>query len=119
MTQKSDFLAKFQSYSHTELLSIVDNESDYQTTAVEAARELLVMRNLSESDLNIAKAQVADKQTKSFKENEQQEVIKSNVKEATNRVWEAVSAPNLGATDKAIRNLTLIFGILSLLQFIK
>jgi len=50
-----DFILKYTSYSNLELLKIIDNPGDYQPVAVDAAKAIFKSRNLSETEIAIAK----------------------------------------------------------------
>ena len=52
----NDFTEKFKTYSNTDLLKIIESPDDYQPLAVETAKIIFSSRQLSEEDIENAKA---------------------------------------------------------------
>ncbi len=57
-----DFTKTFKDYSNTDLLKIIHNPSEYQSQAVETAKTIFASRQLSEEEIEIAKAELASQQ---------------------------------------------------------
>lgn len=52
------FAERYQAFSNTRLVEIIENHADYREEAIIAAKEELAKRNLSESDWEAAKAEL-------------------------------------------------------------
>ena len=55
MTTSNDFSEYYKTISNSELLTILDNPGDYQTLAVEAAKQEFSYRQLSDEEIQPAK----------------------------------------------------------------
>lgn len=58
----NQFAERYRTLSNADLLGIIENESGYLPEAIEAARKEMLLRNLSDQELEGAKREVADAQ---------------------------------------------------------
>ncbi|MFY0602046.1 MAG: hypothetical protein JXR03_20395 [Cyclobacteriaceae bacterium] len=80
----NEFTERFKSKSNVELLNILDNPTEFQKLAVEAASSEISNRNLSDNELNTAKEELlAQKQLEEEKTNRK--------KEQEKKIFETVS----------------------------
>ena len=64
-----EFSEKYKTYSNADLLRVIENHDDYQSQAVETAKNTLTDRQLSEMEIKIAKDELEiEKQEKLRKE---------------------------------------------------
>ena len=68
MINLNDFRKYYRTISNTELLSILDNPSDYQPQAVEAAQKEFSYRQLSEIEIREAQEQLNTQQIQGEKQ---------------------------------------------------
>lgn len=54
-----EFTDRYKNYSNSELLKIIDNPNNFQPLAVETAKAIFESRQLSDEDIEIAKATIA------------------------------------------------------------
>jgi hypothetical protein len=120
MATPSDFRKYYSTVSNTELLSILDNPHDYQPSALEAAKEELAKRQLSDNELEEARLPLVQRQTKKALERERVEAVESRFKLAGHHILETLNPfqPGITATERLIRLVIVIFGGLFLYEFI-
>jgi hypothetical protein len=58
----SDFAERFRNHSNSHLLKIVESKGEYQPEAIEAAKNVLESRQLTEQEMQTAKAEIANEQ---------------------------------------------------------
>ena len=120
-TTMTDFTEKFSTYSNTDLLKIIDSPDDFQPLAVETAKTIFSSRQLSDKDIEIAKAELdALKQEKEAKDQKKKD-LENKVKNIAASVFSTVNpiqaeTPN---SDKIIKVISIVFGGLFLFQLYK
>ncbi|HNO70679.1 MAG TPA: hypothetical protein PKO16_02785 [Bacteroidia bacterium] len=72
------FLERFQSYTASQLIEILNNKNSYQPLAVEAAQLELENRQLTEEEINIAKEEIQKKEQ--YEIQKQETSIKNKIK---------------------------------------
>ena len=121
MKPSIDFSEFYKSISNTELLSILDNPGDYQPLAVEAAKNELLRRQLSETEIKEAREQIIAKQIQKEKQREKVKAIEHKVKTTGYTLIDTLNPIQTGipSTEKIIRLIVIVFGGLFLYQLIK
>jgi len=121
MKPSIDFSEFYKSISNTELLSILDNPGDYQPLAVEAAKNELFKRQLSETEIKEAREQIIAKQIQKEKQREKVKAIENKVKTTGYTLIDTLNPIQTGipSIEKIIRLIVIVFGGLFLYQFIK
>ena len=71
------FLNRYETYSNADLLRVIENEGNYQVEAVEAAKDILAKRNLSDLELDEAKRVLEIEQEEEQKRIEERERMKT------------------------------------------
>jgi hypothetical protein len=121
MPTPHDFTTYYKTISNTELLGILENSNDYQPEAIEAARRELINRELTDAELTEAKKPLLE--TKAHKEKQQEKIkaIEDKVRTAGAGFIETLNPIQSGiqSSEKIIRFIVLVFGLLFLYQFIR
>lgn len=117
-TTMTDFTEKFSTYSNTELLKIIESPDDFQPIAVETAKTIFESRQLSDKDIEIARAELdalkQEKETADLKKKEFENKVKNiaaSVLSTVNPIQ--AETPN---SDKIIKIISIVFGGLFLFQ---
>lgn len=121
MATPIDFIEYYKTISDAELLSILDNPDDYQPLAVEAAKEELFKRGLSDAKIQEARQFLIAKQLQKKIEREKVKAVETKIKSVGHTFIDTINPIQSGihSTEKTIRLIVIIFGGLFLYQFIK
>ncbi|HEV8271307.1 MAG TPA: hypothetical protein VGQ04_08375 [Chitinophagaceae bacterium] len=116
-----DFSESYKLISNTELLNILDHPGDYQPLAVEAAKNELLKRQLSETEIKEAREPIIAKQIQKEKQREKTKEIENKLKTAGYTLIDTLNPIQTGipSTEKIIRLIVIVFGGLFLYQLIK
>ena len=116
-----EFSEKFKTYSNADLLRIIENPDDYQPQAIETAKNIFADRQLSETEIKIAKDELdVEKQGKLIKEQQKQAVedkVKNRGKSVFNHI-NPIQEKKL-TSEKTIRIISILLGGLFLFQLYK
>lgn len=117
----NNFTEKFKTYSNAELLKIIENAVDYQPLAVETAKTIVSSRQLTNEDIEDAKAELESQ--RQAKEVHAQKVknVENKVKNIAESILETINPiqTETPTTDKIIKIISIVFGGLFLLQLYK
>ncbi|NCU02956.1 MAG: hypothetical protein GXC73_03125 [Chitinophagaceae bacterium] len=116
MSIPNNFAAYYTTISNAELLSILDNPENYQAVAIDAAKQELVNRKLSETELNEAREEL---NAVLLQEAEQKEKRKAFEEKLTNTGHELIDTispvqPGSPSAERMLRFLVIVFGIMAL-----
>lgn len=89
--QPLDFQEYYKKISNTELLDILNNADDYHLSAVEAARNELNSRGLSDEDLEVANEPLMLEQMKKDRKAMEKMELAKKIKEASNQIFYVVA----------------------------
>ncbi len=115
----NQFTQRYQAFSNPDLLKVIENQSDYQAEAYEAAKAELARRMLSDEDLKEAHEQLEAEEN----ERKLNAAKRSELEEKAKKIGSGVvdfmkpfqdSKPN---TEKTIMALSITFGLLAILQW--
>jgi len=111
-----DFLDKFKNYSNSELFKIIDSQADYQPAAVEAAKSILAGRQLSDQEIENARAELSVQQQEEELKNQKKKEIENKVKEIGNSIIENVNPIQTKevTADKMILIISIVLGLISI-----
>lgn len=116
-----DFRKNFQTYTNMQLLKIIENPNDYQSTAVETAKALIDERRLTSEEVLTAKNELEiEKQNDLKKDNRPRELeakminVGKSILENTNFIQE--QSPT---TEKTIKSISVLFAGLFIFQLYK
>ena len=118
MITQNDFIDYYKKLSHAELLQILESPDDYQPQALEAVKNELAVRNLSEQDFNEAREQIlAEKQLKE-KQREPAKAIQATIKSAGFTLLDTLNPVQEGipSSEKIIRLIVIVLGGLFLYE---
>ncbi|MNS29664.1 hypothetical protein D3C72_616720 [compost metagenome] len=114
----TDFTKRFATFSNSELLRIIDSPNDYQPLAIVAAQTIIASRQLSDDDIEIAKAELAalvqEKEAKTKNLENKVKNIGASVLAIVNPIQ--TETPS---SDKIIKIISIVFSGLFLFQLYK
>src|SRR5687768_378047 len=120
MVTSNNFNEYYKKISDTELLSILDNPGDYQPIAVEAAKQELASRQLTDIEIREARLPLLAKQAQKKKEKERIKIVETRLKNAGNSFIDTIDPiqPGIPSIEKIIRVIVIVFGGIFLYQLI-
>lgn len=120
MATPQDFSEYYKTISNTELIAILENPSDFQTPAVEAAKKEFSDRQLSDDEITEAKQALAYKQAQQTKQKDKLREFEAKVKTTGNSLLETINPIESGipSTEKTIRIIIIVFAGLFLYELI-
>ncbi len=120
MAMSNNFSDRYKTYSNIELISILDNQEDYQPLAIEAAKDELNKRQLSETEIREASQLITAKKLQQEKEREKIKAVETKIKAAGNSVIDTLNPVQSGisSTEKTIRFIVIVYGLIFLYQLI-
>ena len=113
-----DFNKKFQTYSTTELLKIIENAADYQPQAVEAAKTILAHRQLSGAELETAKSELETERQQKANAQQQKRETENRVKNTSKALFQQINPMQKGlpTSERVIRGVSIFLGVLFLVH---
>ncbi|HRG25448.1 MAG TPA: hypothetical protein PLL23_13680 [Chitinophagaceae bacterium] len=120
MSSSNHFSDYYKTITATELLAILNNPGDYQPSAIEAAKAELESRQLSETALQEARQPLVEKVQRKEAERKKIKAVEEKLKIAGTGFFEAINPIQQGipSTEKMIRRITIVFGVIFLYQLI-
>ncbi|MEI9944433.1 MAG: hypothetical protein WDN26_09480 [Chitinophagaceae bacterium] len=121
MPASKDFSEYYKTITNTELLDILENADDYQPEAIHSANEEFANRKLSDNEINEVKETLTATKIRKEKQRQKGKEIEEKIKNAGNNVLESLNPIQSGipSTEKIIRFIIAIFGILFLFWLLK
>jgi hypothetical protein len=121
MINASDFVEYYKTISNTELLSILENATDYQPIAIEAAKNEFANRQLSETEIYDAKEPLLKKKLQEEKQLEKLKKIEAKVKQTGTTIIDTLNPiqSSIPTTEKTIRYIILVYSGIFLYQLIR
>ena len=111
-----DFTKEFTTYSSIDLIRIVERQTDYQPSAVEAAQAILATRQVTDQDFEVVKNELAALNRQKEAQAEKKEEFEIKIKNIGVSIVSFVNplqAKSL-SSDRTIKVLSIIFGGYSL-----
>jgi hypothetical protein len=117
----NQFTERYKSHSNAELLKIIENSSDYQPEAVETAKNEIEQRQLTDKELKEAETELEIQRQEKNKKTERKQEIENKVKEFGASIVDTVNPiqQSTPTTERLIRLITIVFGLISVYQFYK
>ena len=111
MDMTTDFAERYKKMSNSELMEVLQNPSQYQSTALSIAKLEFASRQLSENEIQDAKQILLSQKVKKDKQDEKIEVAKTKVLDASNSFYDTINPIQTTAptAEKLIRLITLVF----------
>lgn len=115
----NQFSERYKTFSNSDLLRVIENQSDYQPEAVEAAKTEINQRNLPDQELSEAKSELEAERQEKKKQNEKRAEVERKVKTLGTSVFDTInpiqeSAPT---TEKLIRLVTIVLGLIAVFKW--
>lgn len=105
------FLERYKNHSNAALLKILATPGDYQPLALEAAKQVLESRSLSEAELTVAQAELENEQAETATQKAKEEELKNKVQAIKEKVLDEVNPfhVNSPTVKRIIIITTLVF----------
>jgi len=116
----TSFSEYYKTISDSELLFILENKNDYQQAAIEAAERELERRQLSPTELENLKKDLAQKKFDQEEKKQKQHAVQQTVREKLSSVLESLNPVHaeLPTAEKTIRLIIVIWAFLALYQLV-
>lgn len=114
------FIERYKDLSNVELLDIIDNPSDYQPIALQAAEEILKLRNPSNAEMEFAEAQLELKKRERRQQVEKRLDLEKGIRSKIDLIlntFNPISAEKSSA-ERIILLLVIIFGMRAISIFV-
>jgi len=120
MNSLQEFADRYKKLSNSELLDILQHPGNYQPLAVEAAKNEMASRQLSEEDIYEARQTLLARQFKKDQLNEKNELLKSKLIEAGNVLYDTINPIQTSPASaiKLVRLISIVFTGLILYQLV-
>lgn len=121
----NQFSEKYKASSNADLLRIIGNEKDYLPEAIQAAKEELSVRRLSDEDMALGRAELEREDADAENTQNRQKEIQNELKEKTTSVVDYLNPAEDEEEDekqddqappKIINTISIVFLIISVLQ---
>ncbi len=121
MTSLTNFKEYYKTISNSELLHILENPNDYQSAAVEAAKQEFAARQLTETEIKEAKEPLISAQLKKEKQKEKVKIFENRVRNTGYSLLDSLNPIQTGipTIEKSIRLIVIVFSVLFFYQVIK
>ena len=115
----NEFIERYKTLSSSDLLRVIENQSDYQAKAVEAAKSEIQERNLSNQEFQEAKNVLETERNERKKQDDKKAAIEKKVKVVSTTFFNTInpiqkSAPS---AEKLIRLITIVFGLITIVKW--
>lgn len=116
-----DFSEKFKTYSNANLLRVIENPDDYQPQAIETAKNIFADRQLSETEIKIAKDELEVERQEKLRKEQQIQAVEDKVKNIGKSVFDQINPiqKKTPTPEKTIKIISILFGGLFLFQLYK
>ncbi|MDR2920333.1 MAG: DUF1542 domain-containing protein [Tannerella sp.] len=113
-----DFTERFNSYSNSQLLGIIENPNDYQPEAVETAKAIISHRQLTDNELEIAKNELDAEKQKIISKEQQEKEMYEELKNFGESVLENISPVQRKSfnANKTIKIISILLGVMFLFR---
>lgn len=117
----NQFVERYKTSKNSDLLKIIESPNDYQPLAVEAAKNEITIRRLSDQELNAAKKELEILHQEKEQQTEKKKQIENKVKKFGFSLADTFNPIQQSAptADKLIKLITIVFGGLTIYQFYK
>jgi len=118
-TTMNQFSERYKTFSTCDLLRVIENQSDYQSEAVEAAKTEINQRNLSDQEINDAKSELEAERKEEQRQYEKRAEVEQKVKSLGTSVFDTINPIQKTAptTERLIRLLTIVFGLIAVVKW--
>ncbi len=115
----NQFSVRYKSFSNSDLFRVIENQSDYQTEAVEAAKTEINQRKLSDQQIKDLKSELEAERREQQRQNEKRAEVEQKVKKIGISVLETINPIQKAAptAERLIRLITIIFGLIAIFKW--
>jgi hypothetical protein len=115
----NQFSERYRTFSNSDLLRVIENQSDYQPEAVEAAKTEIKQRNLSNQEVTDAKSILEIEKRELQKQNKKRAEVEQKVKTLGTSIFDTINPIQKSAptAEKLIRLITIVFGLISVIKW--
>lgn len=115
----NQFTERYRTFSNSDLLRVIENHSDYQPEAVEAAKTEINQRKLSDQEIKDAKSELEAERQEQQGQKEQKAEVERKVKTFGTSIFDTINPIQKSAptAEKLIRLITIAFGLISVVKW--
>lgn len=109
----NQFSVRYKTFSNSDLLRVIENQSDYQPEAIEAAKTEINQRNLSDQEITEANRELETERQERQIQNEKRAEVEQKVKTIGASIFDTINPIQKSAptAEKLIRLITIVFGL--------
>lgn len=115
----NEFIERYKTLSNSDLFRVIENQSDYQAKAVQAAKLEIEKRNLSEHDVSKAKDELEAERENRKKNNDKRTEVEQKIKTYGTLILNMID-PIQKTSPKAERLIgliTIVFGVIAIVKW--
>jgi hypothetical protein len=115
----NQFSERYKTFSNSDLLRVIENQSDYQPEAVEAAKTEINQRNLSDEEFTEAKSDLEPERQVKQKQNKKKAEVEQKVMSLGTSVFDTINPIQKTAptAERLIRLITIVFGLIAIFKW--
>jgi hypothetical protein len=115
----NQFTERHKTLSNSELLRVIENPSDYQSEAVEAAKTEIDQRNLPDQENEDAKRNLEVERQEQQKQNKKKAEVEQKVKTLGTSIFDTINPIQKSAptAERLIRLITIVFGLMAIFKW--
>lgn len=115
----NQFSERYRNISNADLFRVIENQIDYQPEAIEAAKNELNQRRLTDQDLTALKVEMVAEQEEKEKHLKKRIEIERKVKKLGAAAFDTINPIQTSAStpEKIIRLITIVFGLIAILKW--
>ncbi len=108
------FIERYKTISNSDLLRVIENKSDYQPEAVEAAKTEINQRNLSDKEMIEAKSELEIELQEGINKIEKRSKVEQKIKSFGTLFFDLINPIQKSAPtpEKLIKLITIVFGLI-------
>ena len=114
----NQFAERYRSTSNLDLLRIIENSDNYQPEAVEAAKNEINQRQLTDQELTEAQQELETERQEKIRQGEKRTEVENRVKKLGTSIFDTINPIQQSAPtpERLIRLITIVFGLISIYQ---
>ena len=115
----NQFSERYRNISNADLFRVIENQTDYQPEAIEAAKNELNQRKLTDQDLTAVKVEMKAEQQEKEEYRKKRIEVERKVKNLGASALDTITPIQRSATtpEKIIRLITIVFGLIAILKW--
>lgn len=115
----NQFSERYRNISNADLFRVIENQTDYQPEAIEAAKNELNQRKLTDQVLTAVKVEMKAEQQEKEEYRKKRNEVERKVKKLGASALDTINPIQRSATtpEKIIRLITIVFGLIAILKW--